>query len=326
MEHRFGEEHAVLQHTVQPSRQFLPEPDLDRMGQPQRMQAAVGVDHLRQQPGAPAIAARLGLGVEEAAAGIIRIANEHMVQALRVISVQRGHDPRDFTLVSFGGAGGLHVCELAAALGMRTALVPVNGGVLSALGMLAAPRTRRLSRSLVQPLSGIDTELLQRLFAQLREQGEAGLVSEGVDLQDINCRLAVDLRYQGQSYALTVPWENPLQAEQAFHERHCQRYGHALEEPVELVTLRAVLAGPEPQIRLARAGAGQQVEPARVQLPGIETGVPVHARENLVPEHIVTGPALITEEVATTWVERGWECRADMAGNLIMTWINASGT
>jgi N-methylhydantoinase A len=273
-----------------------------------------------------ALGRQLGKDSYETARGIIRVANEHMVQALRVISVQRGHDPRDFTLVSFGGAGGLHVCELAAALGMRSALVPVHGGVLSALGMLAAPRTRRLSRSLVRLLSNANTGLLERVFGQLREQGQAELLSEGVALQDICCRLAVDLRYQGQSYALTVPWENPDLAEQTFHECHRQRYGHALEEPVELVTLRVVLAGPEPDISLSAASGARRAEPRMVRLPGTETAVPLYERDNLFLEQTVTGPALITEEVATTWVEHGWQCRSDRAGNLIMTWIKENET
>ncbi len=185
----------------------------------------------------------LGMDAMSAAQGIIRIADEHMARALRVISVQRGVDPRTYTLISFGGAGGLHVCALAEALGMTQALVPVHAGVLSALGMLAAPRARRLSRTVNGLLAQMEERELEWQFAELSRSGRAELAAEGVAATELCETRSVDLRYAGQSYTLAVPWSGVGDTERAFHAVHRQRYGHRLELPVELVNLRCALEG-----------------------------------------------------------------------------------
>jgi N-methylhydantoinase A len=262
------------------------------------------------------IAMPLGLELEEAAAGIIRVVNEHMVQALRVISVQRGLDPREHVLVSFGGAGGLHVCALAEALGMRRALVPVHAGVLSALGMLVAPRARQLSRTrtglLADAVEGALGEELQALAANGRRE----LREEGVAETAITAGFSVDLRYQGQSYTLNLPWQDRPHTEAAFHEAHERRYGHRLDAPVELVNLRASLHGRPPEICLPRLDAGVAEQPRCVSLSGYADQVPVWRREGLQAGQRLIGPALITETVATTYLSAGWVCRVDDAGNL----------
>ncbi len=267
---------------------------------------------------------QLGKDPLDTARGIVRVANEHMVQALRVISIQRGHDPRDFTLVPFGGAGGLHACELAEALGMRTIIVPVHGGVLSALGMLAARRTRRLSHALIGPLAETGVEEIMGTLEHLREQGIAELVAEGIDADTIEVTPAVDLRYQGQSSTLTVPWCDAPQAESDFHARHRQRYGHALDAPVELVNVRLLLAGPPPRLSLRPRPSMRAQAPRVVRLPGVEAPVPMYRRECLAVGQAIEGPALVTETVATTWIAQGWRAMTDKTGNLVMTWINAS--
>ena len=265
------------------------------------------------------VAGRLGLGVEEAALGIVRLANEHMARALRVISVERGVDPRDHTLVSFGGAGGLHVCALAEALGMREALVPVHAGVLSALGMLAAPRTRRLSRTLALGLDGIDRAAVEAAFAALEAEGRAALAREGLDPEALACERLADLRYAGQSYTLTLPWRGPAEAAEAFHAAHRARYGHALDLPVELVNVRVAVRGPTPALALAGAPRGGAPAPAaRVAVHGAGTAVPVWERARLPAGFAFEGPALVTETVATTWVAPGWRVRVDRWGNLLL--------
>jgi len=150
------------------------------------------------------LALELGCSPEEAAKGVIKLADEHMARALRVISIQRGIDPRPFALMTFGGAGGLHVCALAEALGIETAIIPVNSGVLSAFGMLAAPRSRELSRSLLGVLTSIPVEQIEQGFLSMVEQGQAELMAEGVMLNDITVNYSVDLRYVGQSYTLAT--------------------------------------------------------------------------------------------------------------------------
>jgi N-methylhydantoinase A len=266
------------------------------------------------------IATAMSIDVETAAQGIIDIANEHMAQALRVISVQRGVDPRDHVLVSFGGAGGLHVCALAEALGMRRALVPVHAGVLSALGMLAAPRARQLSHTLTGLLDGFDADELQRQLQELADQGAAALVAEGVGAQDISCEFSLDLRYQGQSFTLNLPWEGLDPTREAFHRAHEQRYGHRLTGEVELVTIRCGLHGRPPEITLPalEAAGAPQVPQRSVQLAGYAQPVPVWPRASLHAGQAVTGPALVTETVATTYLPAGWTCQVDPVGNLML--------
>ena len=265
------------------------------------------------------VARPLGLGVEEAALGIVRLANERMAQALRVISVERGEDPRAHTLVSFGGAGGLHVCALAEALGMREALVPVHAGVLSALGMLAAPRTRRLSRTLAVPLAGLDVASVERAYAELEAAGRAALAAEGLEACDLRCERLADLRYAGQSFTLTLPWRGAAAAAEAFHALHERRYGHRLDLPVELVNVRVAVRGPRPALALAPAPAGPAPAPAaRVRVHGVAVPVPVWRREALPAGFAFEGPALVAETVATTWVAPGWRAEVDRWGNLLL--------
>lgn len=271
--------------------------------------------HMRLDPTAArravaAVGEPLGLDPEAAAAGIVRVANEHMARALRVISVQRGIDPRPLSLVSFGGAGGLHVCALAEALGMRRALVPVHAGVLSALGMLVAPRARQRSRTLNRRLDGVAADEIERAFAALVEEARRELLAEGVAEADILIQRGLDLRYAGQSYTLYIPWEGLADSAAGFHAAHENRYGHRLDLPVELVNLRAALRGPAGSIPLAGAvRAGSAAVPERG---------PVYAREVLAPGHRIHGPALVTEAVATTYLAEGWAAEADGSGNLVL--------
>jgi len=265
------------------------------------------------------IAEPLGLDIEAAADGVIRIANEHMAQALRVMSVQRGIDPRDLTLVSFGGAGGLHVCALAAALDMRQALVPVHAGVLSALGMLVAPRSRQLSRTFLGVLASLPVSEIEAILAELEAAGRRELRAEGVAADSLTVRRSADLRYQGQSYTLNLDWTDPDRVVAAFHRRHARRYGHHLDLPVELVNLRVSLQGPAPALSLT---AGSAARPGgirqRVDVHGEPAPVPVYARHELMTGQTLRGPALITETVSTTYLAGGWMLEVDGSGNLLL--------
>jgi N-methylhydantoinase A len=264
---------------------------------------------------------RLGLSAEAAAEGIVRVANDHMSRALRVISVQRGVDPRAMTLVSFGGAGGLHVCALAEALGMHRALAPIHAGVLSALGMLVAPPGRQLSRTVNGLLAQMPEETIDAAFDELAVRGLDALAAEGVDPGGITASRSLDLRYQGQSYTLTLTWEGAEATAQAFHAAHARRYGHRMEVPVELVNVRLALHGqPHPPDLVGQAGAETvSTTPAtRVPMYGVGRQVSVWARDALVPDQTLTGPGLITETVATTYLAPGWRCLVDDYGNLLL--------
>jgi N-methylhydantoinase A len=264
------------------------------------------------------LAAQMGISDSEAAEGVIAIANEHMAQALRVISVQRGVDPRQFVLTSFGGAGGLHVCALAEALGMTRALVPVHAGVLSALGMLVAPPSRQLSHTLTGPLDGFSDSELETQLQVLVGRGRDELQSEGIAADEIESTFSLDLRYQGQSYTLNLAWQGIDKTRTAFEALHEQRYGHRLAMPVELVTLRCGLHSRPAEIQLPVVDASGQAEPRHAPVAGYDEPVPVFVRAALSAGQRLDGPALVTETVATSWLPAGWCCEVDAVGNLLL--------
>ena len=266
------------------------------------------------------IAMRMGCSRFEAADGIVAVANEHMARALRVISVQRGEDPREFTLASFGGAGGLHVCALAEALEMTEVMVPVHAGVLSALGMLAGRPGRQLSRTLPGVLGELDVDVVEAGFAELELEGRAFLVEEGIALDSIAAGRSVDLRYLGQSYTLNVPWTDPADAANRFRLRHLERYGHELDAPVELVNVRLGIHGHPVPFELERVQVCAPAKPRGWSDVG-GTRVAVYRREELASGQVIRGPAIVTETVATTWVAAGWRCRVDPWGNLMLTLV-----
>lgn len=267
-----------------------------------------------------AVAERLGVDEYQAAEGIVTVADEHMARALQVISVQRGEDPREFSLCCFGGAGGLHVCALAERFSMQNALVPVHAGVLSALGMLVAPRGRQLSRAMLGLLADTSVKEIDAGFRALEDQGCRALVDEGLRRSAIVAERSAELRYRGQSHSLRVPWRDPVAAEQAFHAAHQRRYGHRLDLPVELVTLRVGLQGPLPDITpgLWRTGAAAP-SAGSVRLSGIGERVPVWHRESLVAAQCIEGPALVAEPVSTTFIASDWQAVVDRYGNLLLS-------
>ena len=274
------------------------------------------------------VAESLGVDVQAAAEGILQIANEHMAQALRVISVQQGHDPRDDALMAFGGAAGLHVCDLAEALDMNRAVVPVHGGVLSALGMLVAPQTRDCSRSLRRPLEAgspdsVSACELDELRDVLSIPAAQELANEGVAMSAIEREGSVDLRYQGQSHCLNIPLPQPLDlaaAAEAFHAEHEQRYGHALAQPIELVNLRVSLRANRSQsLALPALNKSTPAEPlATVALYGMGPAVPVFQRAELAAGQQLLGPALVVEQVSTSLIKSGWSATLDKFGNLML--------
>jgi len=262
----------------------------------------------------------LGLTVEAAAQGIIDVANEHMTRALRVMSVQRGIDPAGLTLACFGGAGGLHVCALAESLGMKKALVPVHAGVLSALGMLVAPRTRHLSHTINKLLLDVTDKELAESVEKLAVQGKEALVREGVLVKDIKEFPSADVRYRGQSYAINIDWQGAEKTSEAFHHKHEKLYGHRLDQAVELVTLRIKVQEERAELTdLHVYYAETNLTVDSVTLAGIEEMVPVYTRENLVVGKKISGPALITEIISTTYIAPGWSCELHQSGSLLLT-------
>jgi N-methylhydantoinase A len=240
-----------------------------------------------------------------------------MAQALRVISVQRGVDPRDFTLMAFGGAGGLHVCDLADALSIPRAAVPAYAGVLSAVGMLVAPRGRQLSQAVRARLDDCDDDALAQEFARLRARGVAELAHEGVSEQDLRAVYRVDLRYLGQSSHLTVDYRSLAASQRAFHVLHAQQFGHQMQAPVELVNLRLTLHTPPPALPLMSASQGEERLP-RIAAQGGGPGLPRVWRSELELGVWQAGPSLVLDSVATTYIKAGWRACLHAGGSLLL--------
>ena len=267
-----------------------------------------------------AVAEALATDMETAARGILRVANEHMAQALRVMSIERGRDPRDLVLCCFGGAGGLHLCDLAESLGMARAMIPSFAGVLSALGMLVARPERQLLRTLSRNLEDLDRNAVEAARDELLAAGRKELEEEGQDPNTLQEEIFLELRYRGQAFALALPFDTDRRAlEAAFHELHRSRYGHALATPVELVNIRVRLRAMGQDVALPDVAAGEaDTAPIRTRMAGVSEGVAVYPRESLVRGQRITGPALLIEPTATSMIAHGWEAVVDAKGNLLL--------
>ncbi|MCN4144733.1 MAG: hydantoinase/oxoprolinase family protein [Thiohalomonas sp.] len=259
--------------------------------------------------------------VEETASGIIQVANEHMTRALRLMSIQRGIDPKTLVLVPFGGAGGLHVCALADNLQMSQAMVPIHAGVLSAFGMVVAPHSRDLSHTINTLLELAGEAQLNEQLKILADRGVAKLTSEGIDKAEIKIYYSVDLRYSGQSYTLSVPWSELDKTVQAFHDLHQKRYGHQHNQAIELVNLRVKVSASPVVLTLAKLPLATNKAGVTSQrtLYGIDAAVSIYQREKLSYGHKIKGPAVIVEPVSTTWLEPNWVCEVDPVGNLLLS-------
>ena len=269
----------------------------------------------RAQAALATVGERLELDALETARGVVRVADAEMVRALRVVSVERGLDPRDFALCAFGGAGGMHACALAEELGIRTVLVPRASGVLSALGLAISDLRRDFVRPLIGALDELEPGALDAGFGALEREAEAAL--PGAEL----VRRA-DARYRRQAFELTIEAADEAALAERFHAAHEQRYGYAMpEEPVELVNLRVTAIAPveKPELREPPAPAGgAETGRRQVSVDGEWREIPVLARERMGEGSAVTGPAIVELAEATCFVRPGWEGRVDAAGTLVL--------
>jgi N-methylhydantoinase A len=250
---------------------------------------------------------RCKLSLEQFAAGVIRVVNATMEKAIRVVSIERGYDPREFALVAFGGAGGLHACELAAALSIPRVLVPARPGALSAFGILVSDVVKDYSRTLLWrthnelPLTRLNAE-----FNKLRRKAGQDFLTE--DWKGaIQYRLSVDVRYRGQGYELNIPYTDRLII--AFRREHDRRYGYSYPaREIELVTLRLRAIMKSPQSNLGRAGAARgdrgNLDPVRTSVffENEKIASAIYDRESLQPGKKYSGAAVVTEYSATTIV------------------------
>jgi N-methylhydantoinase A len=252
---------------------------------------------------------RLGISVDKTAENILKIVNNNMSKALRLVSLERGRDPREYTLIAFGGAGPVHACDLAGELGIKKIIIPLHAGLFSAFGLLTA----ELSRTFSQPILKRATTSIERYFTQLRERARKSLKQEG--FTTYNTTEQVDLRYQGQAYEITVPYRKNANLAKLFGREHKKLYGYSSNDTVEAVNARIRAVIPTPKARLAK----NKLQPSkplasssrRVSLLGSWQKVPIYNRESLSPGVYSKGPCVVEEYDSTTLIGRDWTWKID---------------
>jgi N-methylhydantoinase A/oxoprolinase/acetone carboxylase beta subunit len=280
-------------------------------------------------------AASLSMSDTALADGIVRVANANMERAIRVVSVQRGFDPRDFALLAFGGAGGMHACEIAETLDINTVIAPRDAGVLSALGMLLADVTKDYSQTVLQPIARVTEADLQQLFAPLVRRAQADLDAEGFTGVRALIECALDVRYIGQSYEITVPFARGSASASAsasaseyraeFDRRHQQLYGYANpRRGAEIVNVRVKAIGVTQKPQLPRESLREAAAPAprafrSAYFGGRVQATALYRRDDLHAGAAAAGPAIISGREATTVIPPSFKFRIDQLGNIIAT-------
>ncbi len=261
---------------------------------------------------------RLGISVENTAERILRIVNDNVSRALRLVSIERGRDPREYTLISFGGAGPLHACDLAEELGITRIVIPLHPGLFSAFGLLAAELSRTFTQPILRPVTGS----IERTFTQLREQARRSLKQEGFAVY--HATEHVDLRYQGQAYEITLPYGRNTNLARLFGREHKKLYGYSSNDTVEAVNARLRAVIPTPKARLAKKSLRPSRPPAaissrRMSLLGDWQKVPVYSRETFWPGVYGKGPCIVEEYDSTTVIGKHWSWSVDWYENLDLT-------
>jgi N-methylhydantoinase A/oxoprolinase/acetone carboxylase beta subunit len=283
----------------------------------------MSLDLARARTIAQELAGRLSLSVTALVEGVVRIANANMEAAIRVVSVRRGYDPRDFALLAFGGAGGLHACDIADSLDIATVLVPEHSGVLSALGMLLADVTKDYSLTILKPTADVTEDELRTRFKPLTERALSDLLLERFQEKDIAIECALDMRYKGQAYEITLPFATGYEAE--FSRRHEQLYGYAnVARATEIVQLRVKAIGRtnKPALPGAETDFRGLPDPSSVRKTHFgrrAIATPVYHRELLAAGMKGQGPALIVSGQSTTVIPPHYGFTIDGVGTVIAT-------
>ena len=272
-----------------------------------------------------------GLGLEEAAYGVIKLANTEMGRAIRIATVEKGYDPREFTLIAFGGAGPMHACELAEELGVTKVVIPQAPGVFSALGLLLADYRHEFKASVLRSITELSDGELEEIYASLEAKALETLSREGVSKNDVVMVRYADLRYVKQSYELSVEAPRPVpeggvaKLREAFDRRHEEIYGYSMSDEVMVVKVRVTAVGKvrKPSLRVvkeAMGDGGDALVGTREAFFGRMGWVEakVFRRAALPPGSVIAGPAMIEEYDSVTVVPPGWTCRVDGLGNLLL--------
>ncbi len=293
-----------------------------------RLAGSLTLDMAGNRAAMTEMAAAFGMDAETLAQGIIEIAEENMVGALRVVSVQRGFDPRQFSLICFGGAGGLHACALAEKLDIPQVVLPVASGAFSAFGMLSGRRQCDLSQTRRLALESSESAAaLQQIIGRLKEDAQQRLAGLNPEYE-----ITLDLRYCGQGFHLTLPFSEPSaeQPEQsfdsnmkelqlAFADAHELAYGHSLNAEVEIITVRLTAFADSESLELPELAEAEKPVQAYDQSEIYQLGTALHYhRDQLRPGHRLTGPALVIEDTATLLILPQWQLSVSSHGHLLL--------
>ena len=300
---------------------------LGRLGEKSLLSGEMTLDRTASQRAIKRVASEAGLDPRVFAEGILAISNAAMADAMRTITISQGVDPRDFTLVAFGGAGPMAAAFLAAELDIREVLIPRFPGTFSAWGMLQTDLRRDLTRSFYRPAQAVSIHELETGYAGLEDEGRKALEREGVSPDDMSYRRSADMRYMGQEYTINARVHQPMNLEHivtAFHEAHQRRYGHSSPTaPVEFVNLRiAALGALKKYAQDVELPAGNGRDAVSGHREAVFDATPQHAAvlvRDLLPESFhIEGPAIVEERSATTVVPPGWLLSVDARGNLLL--------
>lgn len=288
------------------------------------------------------ISAKSSLRIEEASAGIIKIVNSQMSKILRIVSVERGFDPRTFTLISYGGAGPIHACDLAEELHISKIVVPPNPGLFSAYGLLAADFTSDFVQAITEK-TGKKPSDIENLFGTLQRKAMKTLTLQGIKPEKIIFSKQLDMRYSGQSYELTIPVFKPLtkghfkEIVKEYHQKHKAVYGYERrQEPIEVVNVRLTAVGLVNKPKLIKEKKFVHKEPQKSAISTTRNvyfekhdcfkNTPIYLREKLRSGDVFSGPAVIEQYDSTTVVNPGWAAEVDLFGNLVLTLSGRAST
>jgi N-methylhydantoinase A len=299
--------------------------DPDRfLGGELRLDRALAVEAVER------LAGQMGLDLLDAAEGIVTIANANMARAIRSRTIQKGHDPRDFALVAFGGAGPLHAAEVAASLSIPEVLIPPYPGITSAIGLLTSDLRYDQMRTVFMVEGAIDSARIDRELAELEQELRVRLEADGIPAANIAVGASLDCRYVGQGYELRVPLPSGRFSDAAlaeFHRLHELEYGHAFQDPIEVVNLRVAAIGkraklgripvPSGSLEESLVGQGEGVFRTNGTLSTLSTSY--YERWRLPLNERFPGPAVIFQRDTTALVPPGWEGRAEEGGNLVLS-------
>jgi N-methylhydantoinase A len=299
---------------------------LKRLGPKSLLGGRMTLDEEAAARAVHSLASQIGLNDVALAEGMLSVINAKMADGMRTITVAQGIDPREYSLLAFGGAGPMHAVWLAEELDMREVIVPFSPGTFSASGMLQTDVRHDLARNFYRLLSEVVPETLARAYAELVEEGRAALQAEGSPPEDMYLQFSSDMRYVGQEYSVNVRlWKEIMLDEigKAFHEAYRIRYGHSTPgAPVEFVTLRVAALGVVkkklPGFRPVQDGHDPVVGKRQVIFEGKPHETPILKRQWIPVDKVYQGPLVIEEDSATTIVPPGCQSRVDQFGNVII--------